>query len=349
MPHLNPVTASESPHATTTHCRNCGTSVSDKFCPGCGQHTALHLPSAGEFLHEFIGHTVALEGKLLQTLAVLVARPGRLTADYIEGKCARYIQPLRLYLTLSLVFFALLKICGIALPQLTLNEHAMGVEYSKVVNIKTAQGDYPTATLHATLHDDGYKDTGDHTVSGTVSSTWTAHDVFDSIRNVSPAWRRNVDDFLRQNDQHKSEMLNGGFMEYLPYMLIAAMPLFAAYLKLIYLGSGRQYGEHLLFALHSNGYAFLMASVIIILPGSALWCLLNAFMGGSYTLISAWDWLQLLPLACLLAYLPLAMQRVYGGRRWVTAARSVLLLTVHLTVVAMATVAAEAIVILGRA
>jgi hypothetical protein len=87
-------------------------SVSGNFCQQCGQETVLHPPSTGEFVHEFIGHYVALEGKLWKTLKLLILRPGKLTLQYLAGRRVRYIQPLRVYLTFSLIFFALFKFMG---------------------------------------------------------------------------------------------------------------------------------------------------------------------------------------------------------------------------------------------
>jgi hypothetical protein len=68
----------------------------------------LHPPTAREFLHEFIGHHVALEGKLWVTLRKLLFAPGSLTVEYFAGRKLRYINPLRLYLTVSLILFAVL-------------------------------------------------------------------------------------------------------------------------------------------------------------------------------------------------------------------------------------------------
>ena len=42
-----------------------------------------------------------------QTLRLLIARPGALTVEFLAGRRARYISPVRLYLTCSLLFFAL--------------------------------------------------------------------------------------------------------------------------------------------------------------------------------------------------------------------------------------------------
>lgn len=90
-------------------CRNCGAPAGGKFCPECGQDTAPHPPSAREFLHEFAAHYIAVEGSLWVTLKKLMV-PGALTLDYFAGRKRRYVHPLRLYLTASVVFFLVAKV-----------------------------------------------------------------------------------------------------------------------------------------------------------------------------------------------------------------------------------------------
>ena len=90
-------------------CRNCGAPAGGKYCPECGQDTAAHPPSAREFLHEFAAHYVAIEGSLWTTLRKLVV-PGALTLEYFAGRKRRYVHPLRLYLTASVVFFVVAKV-----------------------------------------------------------------------------------------------------------------------------------------------------------------------------------------------------------------------------------------------
>ena len=94
------------------NCRNCGVSAPDHYCPHCGQETREDPPSFREFVHEFILHYFAAEGRLWNTLAALVLHPGRLTIDYLRGRKLAYVLPLRLYLTVSVVFFLLLKIAA---------------------------------------------------------------------------------------------------------------------------------------------------------------------------------------------------------------------------------------------
>ena len=101
---------------SSTHCRNCGTFLGEpagNFCPNCGQDTLNHPPSFWEFIHEFVTHYVALEGKLWKTLVLLFFKPAQLTREYREGKKQRYISPLRLYITASFLFFLVFKVFDI--------------------------------------------------------------------------------------------------------------------------------------------------------------------------------------------------------------------------------------------
>ena len=52
---------------------------SGKFFPGCGQDTASHRPTFFEFVHEFITHYVALEGKQWPTVRLPFFYPAKLT------------------------------------------------------------------------------------------------------------------------------------------------------------------------------------------------------------------------------------------------------------------------------
>ena len=45
------------------------------------------------------------DSRLWRTLGYLLARPGRLTREFFEGRRARYLPPFRLYLVISLLFF----------------------------------------------------------------------------------------------------------------------------------------------------------------------------------------------------------------------------------------------------
>jgi hypothetical protein len=276
-----PVTSQLAAHDATTHCHNCGAAVTYHYCALCGQETTLHVPSAGEFIHEFVGHYVALEGRLWKTLAYLLLKPGLLTAEYIAGRRVRYVEPLRVYLTLSILFFALLKVMG---PQLA--------NFDDVPPAKAA----PVATAGAAAGGD-------------------------SPSALSSALAVKINTFMAKSERERTRLITTGFYSYVPYAMFCLMPLFALYLKLLYLGSGRYYGEHLLFALHSNGFAFAMFSIMI---------------ATSYLNIGLLTFLLVL---WLLLYLPLAMRRVYGGGRVTTGLRWLVLAALHMLSMAAAILA----------
>ncbi len=103
-------------HALEAACRNCDANLGEpsaNFCPACGQDTLNHPPTFWEFVHEFITHYVALEGKLWKTLWLLFLKPAELTREYRAGRKQRYISPLRLYITASFLFFLVVKIAGL--------------------------------------------------------------------------------------------------------------------------------------------------------------------------------------------------------------------------------------------
>src|SRR5204863_410628 len=78
-----------------------------RFCHACGQKAAASDVSLHELLHEGLEEFAHVDGKAARTLKLLVTKPGALTKEFLEGRRARYISPLRLYLTCSLLFFAL--------------------------------------------------------------------------------------------------------------------------------------------------------------------------------------------------------------------------------------------------
>jgi hypothetical protein len=91
-------------------CLDCGAPISGNYCSNCGQETKIETPTVRQFAHEMMDQYVAVEGKLGRTLRVLVSKPGQLTLDYVHGRRQRYVRPLKLYVSVSVVFFTLLGV-----------------------------------------------------------------------------------------------------------------------------------------------------------------------------------------------------------------------------------------------
>ena len=314
-------------HAATC-CPNCATQLSGNFCQGCGQAAHLHVPSAREFLHEFIAHYVALEGKLWKSMALLIFRPGRLTRDYIEGKRVRYIEPLRLYLTFSIIFFAIFKLGGVHFGDAV----TIGPPKQQApAQATSAASDGKTAVLvpKGSL-DEGRQELRKSRKHDSLIEIDEGDDKQMQLKasSIHPLLGKKVEHFNTLSIEAQKAALQRAFFSYAPYALFLLMPVFAALLKLLYLGSGRRYGEHLLFALHTNAFAFLMLSLVLILPDG---------LPLAAPLLMLW----------LTFYLPTAMRKVYGGGRVLTALRWIVLMSLHLFCALIAMVGAAALAVVA--
>ena len=96
------------------HCLNCGSELQGPFCSRCGQRAIAAYPTIqemfGDAWHELSGY----DGRFVRTFRRLLGQPGALTLDVLEGRRARYISPVRLYLMASVIYF----ICAASVPNI---------------------------------------------------------------------------------------------------------------------------------------------------------------------------------------------------------------------------------------
>ncbi|MEM7430826.1 MAG: DUF3667 domain-containing protein [Pseudomonadota bacterium] len=93
------------PDSESPNCLNCGARLRGQYCGSCGQRSRSRLISLWELVRDAFGDLFELDSRLWKTLIPLLRKPGQLTADYLQGKRARYMPPFRMYLVLSLLFF----------------------------------------------------------------------------------------------------------------------------------------------------------------------------------------------------------------------------------------------------
>ena len=94
-------------------CMNCGEVLTGPYCFACGQKEGDIRRPIWSLLGELLDNVVAPDSKLFKTLLLLLFMPGKLTYDYNSGKRARFIPPLRLYITITFAFFALLLVADV--------------------------------------------------------------------------------------------------------------------------------------------------------------------------------------------------------------------------------------------
>jgi hypothetical protein len=280
-PAAAPVTAPPLPPL----CKNCGAALGGAYCSACGQEARIETPTVGEFVREFVQDQMALEGKLLRTLKLLITRPGELTLDYISGRRQCYIRPLRLYLALSVVYFAISGL--VSHPDLF--RPSSGDEDKPIFNMKhedAGQGDAKPAA-----------GASDKAAAPVRPDEEQLPDAVRNFKTGSVVLDARIQKFLSQTQRQAGNQLSRAVVNDAPVAMFFLLPLFAGLLQLAYLRHHLRYGVHLLFSLHYHAFVFLDLLLREIPWPSPVDALLNL---------------------AIPAYLVLALLRVYGGRWWST-------------------------------
>jgi hypothetical protein len=264
-----------------TGCANCGASMYGQYCAQCGQKVMPRNPTVGDVLREAAHELFHLDGKLLRTVRPLFTRPGLLTREIFEGRRARYVPPLRLYLIFSVAAFAVMAL--------------------------TAKGPI--------IEDNDLQEMRDGI----------------AVTGEGPTIGIDVDLTLEERRRIQQEFITTR----LPQVMFLLVPLFAWLVKLVNRTSGRNYPQHLYFALHIHAVYFglLVLTAPLELPDHEL---VNALT-------------SLGRLAFILTYFAMALRTVYGGSWRRAVVKTFLLFVVYMTCVGIAIGGvAVALVLLAR-
>jgi len=223
------------PPSPEAACPNCGTPAYRRFCPECGQarDRDLRLPFlslAAEALQEMAG----VESRLAGTFRRLLLRPGEVTADYLAGRRARYMTPLRAYLVASLAFFF---------------ASALHPDDARLVETTPGRGS-AVSSSPALEHADS------KALDETERNLRARGRLGAAMASRVRALRLTPPDEVRRR-------VSAELAQTMPRVAFFLVPLLAAMLRLAFRRSGLFYAEHLVFALHANTVSFTF-----LLPGA---------------------------------------------------------------------------------
>lgn len=86
------------------NCKNCDAVFEGNFCPNCGQKSDTHRITFGHFLHEFFHAFTHTDKGILLLMRSLIARPGHVAREYLDGKRKKYFNPLSFLVIISSVY-----------------------------------------------------------------------------------------------------------------------------------------------------------------------------------------------------------------------------------------------------
>lgn len=359
-------------HATDapSDCENCATPLRGRFCHACGQPVANPLRHTGHAIEEFFEAFWHLDGRVFRTLRELM-RPGLVAVNYLAGRRARYIAPLRLFVVLTVLAFLVgrltvdadrtpvqvqatgqdiaaaptvaeaerrlaRELAGLdeARARMTrvpgmaraLDEAETDVRRAAATRIAQLRGQPAPAaaqveagTRRAAARRDTFGDGVGNTLGGwlrTPGRAWHEHD-----NPVAVPWLpafadralnhrlANVERNARQlqADDDADRKFVQAMLGAVPSALFLLVPVFALLLKLLYIGTGRGYLEHLVVALYSHAFLLVVLAGLFVTSALAAW--LKA--AGSAVVIvpdllfaALWLWVPV--------YLLLMQKRVYA-------------------------------------
>ncbi|NQY36207.1 MAG: DUF3667 domain-containing protein [Alteromonadaceae bacterium] len=86
-------------------CRNCNHTLNGDFCSACGQKNTQVNLGIIHFIKLALNEVIGYDTRLKTTFKYIFTKPGMITKRHNEGARNSFVQPMRLYLFVSLVMF----------------------------------------------------------------------------------------------------------------------------------------------------------------------------------------------------------------------------------------------------
>ena len=90
------------------NCLNCQTEVVGRYCHHCGQQNLEPKETVWHLIQHFFNDITHFDGKFFETVKYLLRKPGFLSREYMRGRRMTYLNPIRMYVFTSAIFFILL-------------------------------------------------------------------------------------------------------------------------------------------------------------------------------------------------------------------------------------------------
>jgi len=275
-------------------CLNCGAEVPERYCTRCGQENTEPVETFGHLIGHFFSDVTHYDSQLLITLKDLITKPGFLTREYNAGKRASYLNPIRMYVFVSAVFFLVLF---------------TGSKPENGIKVEPAK---PSAAPKPKEESILLSFSSEATVVLTIAENkYATEREYDSIQRILPDTAKDgafsrliVRKIIRLKKAHQSTgevVVTQSFEHNIPKVMFVLLPLFAAFVGLFYSRKKFFYGQHVIFSLHFHsfvfiGFLFIMLLNLLPLEG-VTWLIILAFLS----------------IFGIFGYLAAALKGAYGG------------------------------------
>lgn len=307
MTELNPATLqqeqSEAPQLEGKpehRCKNCDSELIGEFCHICGQQDRQYIRSIFAVVGDLMGEISHWDSRFYRTLVSLFARPAFLTQEFVKGRHASYVPPLRLYFFISLISFLVLT---------TL------IDFDNVATLQSEMTPEQQAEVEKTLAETEQRLAESGQEMPQIPADLNLKEPFENLEVALPFATEDEENLIEQRIRElakEPKVLVKRLVSLAPQMMLIMLPFWALYLKLIYLFSGRYYLEHLSSALHTHAFLLLSLMMLTVLSKGSAW----ASSATGYTVIEdTIDWAENILIVWMVSYM-LFTQKLFYAQGW---------------------------------
>src|SRR6266581_4757745 len=268
-----------------THCENCGAPLQGHWCAKCGQPAIDYRRSFRHVIADLLDEFLNWDSKFFATIGLLLVRPWKLTNQFLAGHRVRYVNPLRLYLLASILFFFAVNYGARGLH---VEPGKLGPKDRAELEADLKKGNLPPAAreeLEALLREPQAQ-ASPGLISPSPPTTRSPPPasendkqrqeygkigdrpfvVFDQAKSTTPFERWIEARAKEKMGEHGTKMglFIATLFNNLPYMMLCCIPLFAFVLKVLYVRRHIFYIDHLIYALHIHTFAYTGIMLIVL-------------------------------------------------------------------------------------
>ena len=296
-----------------SHCQNCGAefSVDYNYCPNCGQENNHNRASFGTLMVDFFHNYFSFDSKFSNSLLPFFFDPGYLVVKFVEGKRASFVNPVRLYLIISLVFFFVFSMISSDIVERSINDIEEASESlsdsSKVELDKIMGGDLSALDSDTVINltpESGEEDrnltfsyqkpdsTNQFLTEDNISlymalrkdQNMEVEEVIDTLDTSGLSdYQVNLVRQLIRIDRAEGQIVVSHILKNVPLMMLIIIPILALFLKLLYIAQHQFYITHLIHVLYLHSFAYVIYGFGFVMamywfPNAAFWILLGSFL-----------------------------------------------------------------------
>ncbi|HEV2352942.1 MAG TPA: DUF3667 domain-containing protein [Puia sp.] len=280
------------------NCLNCQATLYGRYCHVCGQENLEPKETVWHLVSHFFNDITHFDGKFFSTVKFLLRKPGFLSREYVAGRRASYLNPIRMYVFTSAIFFLILFALKNPRDMVNVNEKP---DRERAADLRQMQ-----ANLQQELASDGVDSAARQRIGEAVrqsvpthrdsaaegaddnrpsffglnSGHYTTNAAYDSAQRALPDSLR--DGWLKRALMYKIIAANTEFnrdkkayfehvaenmLHSIPKVLFVSLPLFALILNIMYVRRRKTfyYVDHGIFTIHLYCATFILTMAALLL------------------------------------------------------------------------------------